>query len=233
MYREKIRVLAVLFTLVIITASMFSGAVSAGEDSDKTQLVHALHSSESEISYVVREGDTLYDISRKYNVSVASLMRHNGLSNSTIFADQKLYLPLENHVVTSISRSKVKVSWDEVELLARLIHAEARGESFVGKVAVGAVILNRLQSPCFPHSIEEVIMQKNSHVYQFSPVGDGSINLEPDKNSVMAAVQALKGDDPTKGALFFYNPDASSDTWIRTLPVITRIGNHVFASTKA
>ena len=115
-------------------------------------------------------------------------------------------------------------------LLARIIHAEARGESFEGKVAVGAVVLNRIRSPHFPKTISDVIFQKNNRVYQFSPVGDGSFNLEPDETSLEAALQALSGKDPTGGALFFYNPELSSDRWIRTLPVMTRIGNHVFAT---
>jgi len=115
-------------------------------------------------------------------------------------------------------------------LLARLIHAEARGESFEGQVAVGAVILNRINSPHFPKTIPDVILQKNNRVYQFSPVGDGSINLEPDEKALKAAEQALSGKDPTGGALFFYNPDISGDTWILTLPVVTKIGNHVFAT---
>lgn len=67
-------------------------------------------------------------------------------------------------------------------------------------------------------------------MFQFSPVGDGSINLEPDETAINAAIQALMGRDPTKGALFFYNPRTASDQWIRTLPVVTRIGNHVFAT---
>ncbi|MBM7855601.1 N-acetylmuramoyl-L-alanine amidase [Desulfohalotomaculum tongense] len=232
---KKIRMLAVSLTVMMTVTAVLTGAAMAGEGSDTiaTQVAQG-EPSNPDMSYIVQEGDTLYGISRKFNLTVASLMRYNGLDNTTILVGQKLYLPLENPpAVAVISRSKVNISLEEVDLLARLIHAEARGESFVGKVAVGAVILNRLKSPYFPHTIKEVIMQKNHRVYQFSPVGDGSINLKPDKSSKLAAIQALKGDDPTNGALFFYNPNASSDTWIRTLPVITRIGNHVFASIKA
>ncbi len=89
--------------------------------------------------------------------------------------------------------------------------------------------MNRLASPHFPKTITNVIYQSSDQVYQFSPVGDGSINLEPDEKAVRAALQALGGEDPTGGALFFYNPDLSRDSWIRSLPVITRIGNHIFA----
>jgi len=75
-----------------------------------------------------------------------------------------------------------------------------------------------------------VIFQRNANVFQFSPVGDGSIALTPDEQAFRAARQALRGIDPTQGALFFYNPKLADDTWIRTLPVITTIGNHVFAA---
>ncbi|MDD2553884.1 MAG: cell wall hydrolase, partial [Desulfotomaculaceae bacterium] len=122
------------------------------------------------------------------------------------------------------------ISPEEVLLLARLIYAEARGESFLGQVAVGAVTLNRLASPEFPNTLTKVIYQKTNSVYQFSPVGDGSINMEPDEQAVLAALRAMAGYDPTGGALFFYNPDISGDQWIRTLPVINKIGNHVFAT---
>ena len=229
MYKE-IRMLAIVSALILAAFCMLTGEASAGEGSD-TQKVSANLTT----CYVVREGDTLFGISGKYNITVSSLMRFNGLESTKILVGQKLYLPPKNQSAThtAMSNSLVNVTREELELLARLIHAEARGESFEGKVAVGAVILNRLNSPHFPKTIKDIIMQKTHHVYQFSPVGDGSINLEPDDSSYQAALQALRGDDPTNGALFFYNPEASTDTWIRTLPIIKRIGNHIFASVKA
>jgi len=119
---------------------------------------------------------------------------------------------------------------DDIILLARAIYAESRGESFMGQVAVGAVILNRLESQEFPNTVREIIMQKHKSTYQFTPVQDGSISLEPDDTAICAAIQAIAGLDPTNGALFFYNPETASDQWIRTLQVQSRIGNHVFAS---
>ena len=130
---------------------------------------------------------------------------------------------------SSNGKRRVKLSQEDIYLLARLIHAEARGESMRGKIAVGAVILNRLESPDFPKTIREIIYQKNDRVYQFSPVEDGSINLEPNESAWRAAEAAAAGEDPTNGSLFFYNPDIATDEWIKTLPVSTVIGNHVFA----
>jgi len=216
--------LAALTIISLVMASAFApvGACSQGLN---TQLI----SSDSKlINYTVREGDTLYDIASEYRVALDELISVNKLAGSLIFPGGTLVLPEKTSVEEVMSRGNIPR--EELMLLARLIHAEARGESFEGQVAVGAVILNRMANPHFPKTIKEVVFQKDNRVYQFSPVGDGSINLEPDEKSIQAALQALSGRDPTKGALFFYNPEISRDKWIKTLPVITKIGNHVFAT---
>ncbi len=117
------------------------------------------------------------------------------------------------------------VPQDEVLLLARVIYGESRGESFEGQVAVGAVVLNRVQDPKFPETIRKVIMQEG----QFCITFDGQINLYPDRKSLEAARAAISGYDPTRGSLFFYNPEIATNAgWISRRPVATRIGNHVF-----
>lgn len=114
----------------------------------------------------------------------------------------------------------------DLDLLARVIYAEARGEPFQGQVAVGAVVLNRLKSPEFPNTIRGVIYQSG----QFSSVDDGQINLTPNSTSYQAAREALRGNDPSRGALYFYNPDkAKTLWWLSTREITVRIGNHVFA----
>lgn len=217
-----------LAVLIFAAIAVGSAMAPVGECSHGSNTQFAGRSDSSAASYTVREGDTLYGIAREYRVAVRELMRANNLSGSLIRPGDILTLPEKSAASERLSRGDI--SREELMLLARLIHAEARGESFEGQVAVGAVILNRLSSPQFPKTISDVIFQKSSRVYQFSPVGDGSINLEPDEKAVQAAVQALSGKDPTGGALFFYNPDISADQWIRTLPVMIRIGNHVFAT---
>ncbi|OPX88231.1 MAG: Spore cortex-lytic enzyme precursor [Pelotomaculum sp. PtaB.Bin013] len=213
--------------LTLASLAILTVAVPRGECFQNTG-AQITDQSDSILSCIVRKGDTLYDIAGYHQVSVRELMKVNNLSDSLIIPGQVLIIPEKPQGEGSLSRGDI--SREDLMLLARLIHAEARGESFEGQVAVGAVILNRLASPYFPKTIREVIYQKSSRVYQFSPVGDGSINLEPNEKAVLAAKQALQGADPTGGALFFYNPDISRDQWIRTLPVMTRIGNHVFAS---
>ena len=114
----------------------------------------------------------------------------------------------------------------DVYLLAQLVYGESRGESYTGKVAVAAVVLNRVESSKFPNSIAKVIYQPGA----FSVVDDGQINLAPDQEALKAARDALNGWDPAGGALFYYNPSKSSNAWIRTRPVICTIGDHVFCS---
>ncbi|ADL12972.1 cell wall hydrolase [Acetohalobium arabaticum] len=111
-------------------------------------------------------------------------------------------------------------------LLARIIHAEARGEPYRGQVAVGAVVLNRVRSSQFPDTIQEVVYQEG----QFTSVENGQINLNPNKTAYRAAKEALSGRDPSKDALYFYNPDkARTLWWLSTRETTVEIGNHVFA----
>lgn len=111
-----------------------------------------------------------------------------------------------------------------LEQLARLIHAEARGESLQGQIAVGAVVLNRVQSNAFPDSITEVIFQPG----QFSAILDGQYNLTPGPSAYQAARAALNGSDPTNGALFYYNPKIATSAWSKSRPIKVRIDQHVF-----
>ncbi len=111
-------------------------------------------------------------------------------------------------------------------LLARLIYAEARGETYKGKVAVGAVVLNRVRSSEFPNTLSGVIYQKNA----FESVTNGSINNTPDSDCLRAAKEAMNGWDPTGGCLYFYNAaTVPSKSWIHTRTVKTVIGRHSFA----
>ncbi len=112
----------------------------------------------------------------------------------------------------------------DVYQLAQLIHSESRGEPYEGKVAVGAVVLNRIKSSEFPNTMAKVIYQRGA----FSVVDDGQINLAPDSSSLKAARDATNGWDPSGGALFFYNPAKTQNRWIRSRPVILTIGGHVF-----
>ena len=113
----------------------------------------------------------------------------------------------------------------DLALLARVIYAEARGESYTGQVAVGAVVLNRVKSALFPNTIAGVIYQSGA----FDAVADGQINLTPNEQSRRAARDALNGWDPTGGCLYYYNPATATSKWIWTREVRLNIGDHSFA----
>ena len=111
-----------------------------------------------------------------------------------------------------------------VNLLARLIYGEARGEPYTGQVAVGAVVMNRVKSSSFPNSISGVIYQSGA----FDVVSDGQINLTPNSTAKKAAQDALNGWDPTYGAIYYFNPATATNKWIWSRPMTVTIGKHRF-----
>ena len=113
----------------------------------------------------------------------------------------------------------------EVYLLAKTIYAEGRGEPYVGQVAIGAVIMNRIRSAAFPNTISGVVYQRGA----FTAVDDGQINLTPNETALKAARDAINGWDPTGGALYYYNPAVATSAWIFERQTITVIGKHIFA----
>lgn len=115
-------------------------------------------------------------------------------------------------------------SSSDYNLLARLISAESRGEPYVGQVAVGAVVLNRVSHPSFPNTISGVIYQSGA----FSCLNDGQFWKEVSDSSYRAARDALNGWDPSGGAIYYYNPTTAKNQWIRSRPIIYRVGRHVF-----
>ncbi len=116
---------------------------------------------------------------------------------------------------------------NDVQLLARCVNGEARGEPYEGQVAVAAVILNRVKSPSFPNSIAGVIYQPGA----FTAVNDGQINVPIDPNSSVyhACQEAMNGSDPSGGAIYYYNPAKTTNQWIYSRQVVKTIGKHKFA----
>ena len=126
---------------------------------------------------------------------------------------------------TAASASSTNYVSSDHRLLAKLVHAEARGEPYKGQVAVAAVVLNRVSSSSFPNTVSGVIYQSGA----FSCVSNGSINNTPDSSCIRAALDALNGWDPTGGCLYYYNAKTAKDKWIFSRTVQTVIGNHSFA----
>lgn len=114
----------------------------------------------------------------------------------------------------------------DLDLLARLISAESRGEPYVGQVAVGAVVLNRIKHPSFPNTLSGVIYQPGA----FSCLDDGQFNQPVSESAYRAAQEALNGYDPSYGAIYYFNPATATSKWIWSRPLIVQIGKHRFCS---
>ncbi|MDD4169588.1 MAG: cell wall hydrolase [Desulfotomaculaceae bacterium] len=189
----------------------------------------------SSASYTVRAGDYLDLIGRKFGVSYQEIMKANGLNDTGIYPGMVLAIPGSftgagvQRPMAQVSRGGIfqRPSAADVDLLARLITAEADGEPYAGKVAVGAVVMNRVDSPDFPDSIAEVIYQYDNGIYQFEPVMNGWINRPASAQSIQAAKDALSGKDPTNGALYFFATRVDSK-WLWSRPLSTIIGNAAF-----
>ncbi len=154
--------------------------------------------------------------------AVRSFQEDNGLAVTGEVGEETFsHLP-ESDSISSI----IDVSRDDIMLLARIIYAEARGEAPKGKVAVGSVIVNRVEDGRFPDSVRDVILEQG----QFSSLLDGQANLYPDQDAIDAAKAALLGYDPTYQSIFFYNPAVATNlAWISNRPIVKHIGGHVFA----
>ena len=154
--------------------------------------------------------------------AVVWFQRNNGLKMDGVVGESTA-AALGVTLTGSVSAASYNES--ETYLLGRLVHGEARGEPYVGKVAVAAVVLNRVKSPSFPNTISGVIYQSGA----FDAVADGQINLTPDEDSLRAARDALNGWDPTGGCLYYYNPATATNGWIWSRTVQLSIGKHNFA----
>ncbi|MDK2887907.1 MAG: N-acetylmuramoyl-L-alanine amidase [Thermoanaerobacter sp.] len=138
-------------------------------------------------------------------------------------ADQKI--AHQEQVASSQVSRGTSISREDLILMARVIEGEAADEPYIGKVAVGAVIINRTQSGEFPRTIRGVIYQPDA----FEAVTNGQYMRPLTRESIAAAQEAISGHDPTGGALYYWNPVKAQSSWVWSRPIITRIGNHVFA----
>ena len=158
------------------------------------------------------------------------------LTISAVKRCQKKYGLVQDGIVGPLTAAKMGISIssgsssssyssNDRYLLAKVIYAEARGESYTGQVAIGAVVLNRVEDSRFPNTIAGVIYQP----WAFTAVNDGQINLEPNATAYQAADDALNGWDPTYGSIYYYNPDTATSSWIWSTTYVTQIGKHIFA----
>ena len=157
--------------------------------------------------------------------AVKWFQRKNGLQVDGIAGKRTLEaMGIFNSSSSSNSNSSVATNSNDLNLLARVIYGEARGEPYTGQVAIGAVVLNRVRNGSFPNTVAGVVYQRGA----FDAVSDGQINLTQNSTAKKAAQDALNGWDPTYGAIYYFNPRTATNKWIWSRPMTVTIGNHRF-----
>ena len=175
--------------------------------------------------YTVKPGDTLHKIAGNNGTTAMQLQQLNGLQGTAIKPGQVLRLPEAGQV--SRGAQAANISNSDFELLARLVKAEADSESHLCKVAVAAVVLNRVNSDKFPNTIAGVVYQRDGGRYQFEPVMNGWINKPANEASRKAAREALNGWDPSNGALYFFEHWVTNK-FLKSRPVSTKLDAFTF-----
>lgn len=226
LYRSRSRIIFLTFILVLVFAAVGQSALGdrnlsrGSRGAEVTELQKRLQM----IGYVVGPIDGIFGAQTEAGVRL--FQKERGLTVDGIAGPQTIGL-LKKMTGESVTAGGTPVGYknSDIELLARLVTAEAKGEPYRGQVAVAAVVLNRIKSSSFPNSIPDVIYEPQA----FSPVANGQIWRNATSSAIQAAYEALNGTDPSYGALFFFNPAKATSGWIWSRPQIIQIGNHIFA----
>lgn len=206
--------------MVVILSAAYLSVNAVSKNGSRGQEVRQIQTKLKNWGYYNGAVDGIYGWQTES--AVKSFQKKNGLTPDGVAGKQTL----NAMGIFSSSNESSSPNQASIDLLARVINGEARGEPYEGQVAVGAVVLNRVDHPSFPNSISGVIYQKGA----FTAVDDGQINAEMYASSHRAARDALNGWDPTGGAIYYYNPRTATNQWIRTREIICTIGKHVFCN---
>ncbi len=210
-----------LFTLTAVNQNVDAATVI--KQGSKGEIVRQIQTKLKNWGYYTGSVDGAFGA--KTTTAVKSFQRKNGLTADGIVG-QKTASALGIKLSSSGSSSGGGGSTanNDLYLLARAVYGEARGEPYNGKVAVAAVILNRVKHKDFPNSISGVIYQP----WAFTAVNDGQINMGTNDECIKACQDAMNGWDPTYGCIYYYNPKTATNKWIRSRPIAVTIGKHVF-----
>lgn len=210
--KKTIKIIAMLLVLVSVTTVCVSALSKMGSRSQEVKDIQTVLKQQG---YYTGKVDGIYGTATKN--AVIKFQKNNGLTPDGIVGTKTLK-------ALGISNSYGGYNSADYELLARIISAEARGESYQGQVAVGAVVLNRIEHPSFPDTLSGVVYQKGA----FSCLNDGQFYEPVADSAYSAASDAINGIDPSGGAIYYYNPEKSTNKWIFSREVITTIGKHRF-----
>lgn len=216
---SSILIIVLLFSTIYTTTFGYSSMGSRGSE------VRQIQQRLKDWGYYKGSVDGIYGT--KTRSAVIKFQKNHDITADGICGPKTLELiGLPTGVASSNSNSYNGYSSADYRLLARLISAEARGEPYLGQVAVGAVVLNRIEHPSFPNSISGVIYQKNA----FSCIDDGQFDKPVEDSAYEAARDALNGLDPSGGAIYYFNPKTATSKWIWSRPLIKTIGKHRFCA---
>lgn len=222
--RTVLMQLAALFTLNILIFVLFVSVLSSKaviyKQGSTGETVRQIQTNLKKWGYYTGSVDGIYG--SKTVSAVKSFQSKNGLTADGVVGNQTL---AALGLSSSGNAGGYSSSSNDLYLLARIISAEARGEPYKGQVAVGAVVLNRVRHPSFPNTVSGVVYQNGA----FTAIVDGQFNQPISSQSYQAAQDALNGWDPSGGAIYYYNPAKTTNTWIYSREVITVIGSHYFA----
>ena len=226
---SKVRFVALVLAALTLAALLVAYGVYANAAVVKTgsrgQIVKTIQTKLKRWGYYTGSVDGIFGTQTKN--AVMYFQRKNGLTVDGIVGSataKAMGVSLSGSTSSSGTTTANKVSNSDLYLLSCCIYGEARGESYTGKVAVGAVILNRVASSSFPNTISGVIYQNGA----FTCVSDGQINLGTNDECTRAAQDALNGWDPSGGALYYFNPATATSKWIWSRKQIVTIGKHIF-----
>lgn len=215
------RILGIVLAAALLIGSCGASVCALSKIGSRSEEVRSIQQELKNRGYYTGAVDGIYGTQTKN--SVVKFQKDNGLSADGIAGVNTLKAL---GISGADNNSYGGYSSSDYDLLARIISAEARGESYLGQVAVGAVILNRIEHPSFPDTLSGVIYQKGA----FSCLNDGQFYEPVADSAYSAARDAINGLDPSGGAIYYYNPSTATSKWIFSRPVITTIGNHRFCS---
>ncbi len=224
---HRIMVFSFILSLVVIIAvvgfSRYSEVEALSKYGSRGDEVRQIQEKLKRWGYYKGNVDGIYG--SQTLAAVKSFQKKNGLSVDGIAGEKTLAaMGIMKSSNSSGSSSSSNSSSSNVTLLAKLIYGEARGESYTGQVAVGAVVMNRVKSSSFPNTIAGVIYQSGA----FDAVSDGQINMTPNSTAKKAAQDAINGWDPSYGAIYYFNPSTATNKWIWSRPLTVTIGKHRF-----
>lgn len=220
MRKNKIISIIIFVTIVLLVLMSANKVYGLSKYGSRGEEVKKIQTKLKQWGYYKGNVDGIYG--NQTFQAVKNFQSKNKLKVDGIAGDQTLKalgIPKSNNNTSSNQNNN-----SNLYLLAKLIHAEARGESYRGKVAVAATVLNRVAHASFPSTIAGVIYEPGA----YTCVSDGQINLEPDNESKKAAQDAINGWDPTSGCIYYFNPSTATSKWIWSRPQVLTIGKHIF-----